>query len=157
MTLLTPFAGVRPAEVMLSHVVTQFLVLTVQVGLLLLCTFTIFQVPSSVFVCSPGIVFRICVFTGYRPLYLCVHQVPSSVYVCSPCIVSLSVCTSGTVSVSVCTSGTVLCICLLYLYIQQVPKTLRFLILFFWSHLCLIGPFNYISLYESLLQPWYNP
>ena len=23
--------------------------------------------------------------------------------------------------------------------------------------LCLIGPFNYISLYESLLQPWYNP
>ena len=29
--------------------------------------------------------------------------------------------------------------------------------LFFWSHLCLTGPFNYISLYESLLQPWYNP
>ena len=25
------------------------------------------------------------------------------------------------------------------------------------SYLCLIGPFNYISLYESLLQPWYNP
>ena len=23
--------------------------------------------------------------------------------------------------------------------------------------LCLIGPFNYISLYESLLQPWCNP
>ena len=23
--------------------------------------------------------------------------------------------------------------------------------------LCLIGPFNYISLYESLCQPWYNP
>ena len=22
---------------------------------------------------------------------------------------------------------------------------------------CLIGPFSYISLYESLLQPWYNP
>ena len=30
---------------------------------------------------------------------------------------------------------------------------LRFLILFFWSYLCLIGPFNYISLCESLRQP----
>ncbi|KAK7499796.1 hypothetical protein BaRGS_00008887 [Batillaria attramentaria] len=37
--------GVTPAEVMLSHVITQFLVLLVQVGLLLLCTFTIFQIP----------------------------------------------------------------------------------------------------------------
>ena len=25
------------------------------------------------------------------------------------------------------------------------------------SYLRLIGPFNYISLYESFLQPWYNP
>ena len=25
------------------------------------------------------------------------------------------------------------------------------------SSLCLIGPFNYISLYESLLYPWYYP
>ena len=33
---------------------------------------------------------------------------------------------------------------------------LRFLTLFFWSYLCLIGPFNYMSLYESLLQPWYK-
>ena len=29
--------------------------------------------------------------------------------------------------------------------------------LFFRSYLCLTGPFNFISLYESLLQPWYNP
>ena len=29
--------------------------------------------------------------------------------------------------------------------------------LFFPSHFCRIGPFNYISLYESLPQPWYNP
>ena len=29
--------------------------------------------------------------------------------------------------------------------------------LFFPSYFCLTGPFNYISLYESLLQPWYNP
>ena len=27
--------------------------------------------------------------------------------------------------------------------------------LFFWSSFCLIGPFNYISVYESLLQPLY--
>ena len=26
-----------------------------------------------------------------------------------------------------------------------------------WAYFCRIGPFNYISLYESLLQPWYNP
>ena len=25
------------------------------------------------------------------------------------------------------------------------------------SYLCLLCPFNFISLYESLLQPWYNP
>ena len=33
------------------------------------------------------------------------------------------------------------------------PTTLRFLTQFFRSYLCLIGPFKYISLYESLLQP----
>ena len=37
-----------------------------------------------------------------------------------------------------------------------LPITLRFLTLFFLSYLCLIGPFNYISLYESLLQPGCN-
>ena len=31
--------------------------------------------------------------------------------------------------------------------------TLRFLTLFFRPHFCLIGPFNYVSLYESLPQP----
>ena len=35
--------------------------------------------------------------------------------------------------------------------------SLCFLTLFFWSYFCLIGPFNYISLYESLSQSWYNP
>ena len=38
-----------------------------------------------------------------------------------------------------------------------LPTTLDFLILFFQSYLCLTGPFNCISFYESLLQPWYNP
>ena len=33
----------------------------------------------------------------------------------------------------------------------------RFLTLFFRSYLRLLGPFNYISLYESLLQHWYDP
>ena len=28
---------------------------------------------------------------------------------------------------------------------------------FFRSYLCLIGPFNNMSLYERLLQPWYSP
>ncbi|XP_076438732.1 ABC transporter G family member 20-like isoform X2 [Babylonia areolata] len=37
--------GVTPSEVMLSHVITQFLVLLVQVTLLLLCTFLIFKIP----------------------------------------------------------------------------------------------------------------
>lgn len=37
--------GVAPSEVMLSHVITQFLVLLVQVALLLVCTFTIFEIP----------------------------------------------------------------------------------------------------------------
>ena len=37
---------------------------------------------------------------------------------------------------------------------SKILKTiLRFLILFFWSYFCLIGPFNYISLCESLRQP----
>ena len=34
-----------------------------------------------------------------------------------------------------------------------LPTTLLFLTLFFRSYLRLIGPFNFISLYESLLQP----
>ncbi|XP_070203140.1 ABC transporter G family member 20-like [Littorina saxatilis] len=37
--------GVTPTEIMLSHVITQFLVLVVQVALLLLCTFSIFHIP----------------------------------------------------------------------------------------------------------------
>lgn len=37
--------GVLSSEVMVSHVITQFLVLVVQVGLLLICTFTIFKIP----------------------------------------------------------------------------------------------------------------
>ena len=45
----------------------------------------------------------------------------------------------------------------LYLIPWILPTTLRFLTLFFRSYLCLIGLFNFISLYESLLQPWYNP
>ena len=32
-----------------------------------------------------------------------------------------------------------------------------FSLLFFWSYFCLFGPFNYISLYDNLPQPWYNP
>ena len=35
----------------------------------------------------------------------------------------------------------------------MLPTTLRFLTLFFRSYFCFIGPFNYISLYEGLLQP----
>ena len=35
-------------------------------------------------------------------------------------------------------------------------RTLCFLTLFFRSYPRLIGLFNYMSLYESLLQPWYN-
>ena len=41
----------------------------------------------------------------------------------------------------------------LYFIPKILPTTLRFLTLFFRSYLCLICPFNYISLYESLLQP----
>ena len=33
------------------------------------------------------------------------------------------------------------------------PNTLRFLTLYFRSYFCLIGPFNNVSFYESLLQP----
>ena len=41
--------------------------------------------------------------------------------------------------------------------INSPDNKLRFLTLFFLSYLCLVGPFNYFSLYESLLQPRYNP
>ena len=39
----------------------------------------------------------------------------------------------------------------LYFIPYILQTTLRFLTLFLWSKFCLIGPFNYISLYESLL------
>ena len=43
-------------------------------------------------------------------------------------------------------------------FIQWILQTtLRLLTVFFVSSFCLIGPFNYISLSESLPQPWYNP
>ena len=45
----------------------------------------------------------------------------------------------------------------LYFIPWILPTTRRFLTLFFRSYFCLTGPFNYISLYESLLQPWCNP
>ena len=35
----------------------------------------------------------------------------------------------------------------------NLPMTVRFLTLFLRSYICLIGPFNFISFYESLLQP----
>ena len=38
-----------------------------------------------------------------------------------------------------------------------IPTTPRFLTLFFWSYFCLIGPFNCMSPYQSLSQPWCNP
>ena len=37
------------------------------------------------------------------------------------------------------------------------PDDCLFSPLFFRSYICLIGPFSYMSLYGSLLQPWYNP
>ena len=37
-----------------------------------------------------------------------------------------------------------------------LPTTPRFLTLFFRSYFYFVGPFNCISLYESLPQPWYN-
>ena len=36
------------------------------------------------------------------------------------------------------------------------PDNSPFLV-FFRSYFCLIGPFNYVPLYESLAQPWSNP
>ena len=44
----------------------------------------------------------------------------------------------------------------LYFIPWILPTILRFLILFFRSYFCLIGPFTYISLYESLSQSWYD-
>ena len=41
----------------------------------------------------------------------------------------------------------------LYFIPSILPTALRFLTLFFRSYLCLIGPFNLMSVYESLLQP----
>ena len=41
----------------------------------------------------------------------------------------------------------------LYFIPQILPSTECFLTLFFRSYFCLIGPFNYISLYESLPKP----
>ena len=40
----------------------------------------------------------------------------------------------------------------LYFIPQILPTTVHFLSLFFRFYLCLIGPFNYMSLYESLPQ-----
>ena len=40
----------------------------------------------------------------------------------------------------------------LYFIPRILPTPLRFLALFFWSYICLIGPFNCISLYESPLS-----
>ena len=45
----------------------------------------------------------------------------------------------------------------MYFIPQLFPTTRHFLTLFFRSYFCLAGPFNYMSLYESLPQPWYNP
>ena len=44
----------------------------------------------------------------------------------------------------------------LYFIPYILPQTPCFFTLFFRSYICLIGPFNYISLYESLPQPWCN-
>ena len=41
----------------------------------------------------------------------------------------------------------------LYFIPYILPTSLRFLTLFFRSYVCLVGPFIYTSLYESLLQP----
>ena len=41
----------------------------------------------------------------------------------------------------------------LYFVPQILPATLCFLTQFFRPYFCLIGPFNYLSLYEILLQP----
>ena len=48
--------------------------------------------------------------------------------------------------------------CQLYFIQYILPTTLRILTLFFWSCSALLILWNiYISLYESLHQPWYNP
>ncbi|PVD27772.1 hypothetical protein C0Q70_12944 [Pomacea canaliculata] len=52
-------SGVNPAEVMIAHVLTQFLVLVVQVSLLLLFTFTVFDaLRSPAFVIAKPQLFR---------------------------------------------------------------------------------------------------
>ena len=51
------------------------------------------------------------------------------------------------------TVPTASCSVLVSVSVFMALSTLRFLTLFFRSFLCLIGPFSYISLYESLLQP----
>ena len=43
----------------------------------------------------------------------------------------------------------------LYFIPSILPTTLLFVTMFSRSYLCLIGPFNFMSLYESLLQPRY--
>ena len=45
----------------------------------------------------------------------------------------------------------------LYFIPSILPTAFRLLTLFFQSYLCLFGPFNFVFLCESLLQPWYNP
>ena len=40
---------------------------------------------------------------------------------------------------------------------QILLTTVHFLTLFFLSYFCLTGPFNCVSLHESLLLLWYNP
>ena len=39
---------------------------------------------------------------------------------------------------------------------HKFSRQLSVFLLIFRSYLCLIGPFNYMCLYESLHQPWYN-
>ena len=45
----------------------------------------------------------------------------------------------------------------LHFILWFLPTTVRFLTLFFRSYFCLTDPFNYLSLYQNLPQPWYNP
>ena len=71
--------GVKPAEVMLSHVITQFLVLIVQVGLLLLCTFTVFQVPFGVY-----LYIRLCLYIHHLPGTVRCISIHSPMFVHSP-------------------------------------------------------------------------
>ena len=44
-----------------------------------------------------------------------------------------------------------------FMAFHEFFRQLSAFLLFFWSYFCLIGPYNYISLYESLPQPWYKP